>query len=108
MDRLDGVTLVGVLVLVASSALLEGAVVAAMLGGFLLSLSTWRLHGGRPWEALAWLAWVVTAVSVVLPLGSVAFAVVFFGSMLVGLGLLFGSRTDLLPDVWTMETAPGE
>ncbi|NKE34480.1 hypothetical protein GWG54_01355 [Natronococcus sp. JC468] len=108
MDRLDGVALVGVLGLAASSAVLEGAVVAALLGGFLLSLSTWRLRGGRPWEALAWLAWVVTAVAAVLPLGGAPFAVVFFGSMLVGLALLLGSRAGQLPDVWTTGSDSGE
>ncbi|WP_306056656.1 hypothetical protein [Natronococcus wangiae] len=100
MDRLDVVALVGLLGLVAASTVADGVVVAAALGGFLLSLATWRLYDGRPWEALAWLAWVGTAVALVIDPGGALFPVAFFGFMLCGIGLLFGSRLGLLPDVW--------
>ncbi|MFU8869145.1 hypothetical protein [Natronococcus sp.] len=105
MDRIDAVSIVGVGTLIAASTTLEAVLVAAALGGFALSLASWRLYGGRPWEALAWLAWVVTAVSLVVPLGGAASTVVFFASLLAGLGLLIGARAGLLPDVWTVGDA---
>ncbi len=100
MDRFDGVAFAGCMLLVAASTVVEGIVVAAAFGGFLLSLSMWRLYDGRPWEALGWLAWVGTAIALVVNPGGVAFLIWFFGSMLVGLGLLFGSRLELLPAIW--------
>ncbi|TYL40337.1 hypothetical protein CV102_01810 [Natronococcus pandeyae] len=108
MDRLDVIAFVGFLGLVAASAVVDGIVVAAALAGFLLSLATWRLYDGRPWEALAWLAWVGTAVVLVIDPGGVVFPLAFFGFMLLGIGLLFGSRLDLLPDVWVVDRDSGE
>ncbi|NUB90942.1 hypothetical protein HTZ84_13120 [Haloterrigena sp. SYSU A558-1] len=101
LDRIDVVTIVGFPVLAAASAsaALEGVVVAALVGGFALSLSTWRLRGGRPWEALAWLAWVGAAVAVVVAPGTTG-TVAFLVLLLVGLGLLFGGRLGLLPSIW--------
>ncbi|WP_019991648.1 hypothetical protein [Natronorubrum tibetense] len=107
MDRIDGVAVVGFAAIVAASAALEGVVVAAALGGFALSLSSWRLYGGRPWEALAWLAWVGAAVALVIAPGGGAFVVTFFGPLLLGLGLLLADRLDLLPAIWH-GTAPEE
>ena len=105
MDRIDGVAIVGFAAIIAASTVLEGIAVAAALGGFALSLSSWRLYGGRPWEALAWLAWVGAAVALVIVPGGGAFVVTFFGSLLLGLGLLLADRLDLLPAIW-YETAP--
>ncbi len=56
-DWIDGMAVVGALALAAAAFTLEGIVVAAAFGGFALSLAVWRLYGGRPWEALGWLAW---------------------------------------------------
>jgi hypothetical protein len=108
MDRLDVIAVVGALGLIGASAVVDRLVVAAAFGGFLLSLATWRLYGGHPWEALAWLSWVGGAVVVVLDPGGAAFVVAFFGFMLAGLGLLLGSRLGLLPDVWTVRGEPRE
>ncbi len=103
MDRFDYTAFVGFLALAISSYVLEAALVGAAFGGFLLSLSIWRLYDGKPWEALAWLAWVGAAVALVLsPTGSVFF-VLFFGSLLIGLALLFASRLELLPNIWQAE-----
>ena len=101
LDRIDAVSIAGFLALAAASAsaALEGIVVAALVGGFALSLSTWRLYGGRPWEALAWLAWVGAAVAVVIAPGTMAI-VAFLTLLVVGLGLLFGARLELLPPLW--------
>jgi hypothetical protein len=104
MDRLDVASIVGVLVLVGASAVVDRLVVAAAFAGFLLSLATWGLYDGRPWEALAWLSWVGSAVVVVVDPGGAAFVVAFLIFLFVGLGLLFGSRLALLPDVWVVET----
>ncbi|SIR95950.1 hypothetical protein [Natronorubrum thiooxidans] len=103
MDRFDIVAFTGFVGLVAASTVLEGIVVAAALGGFALSLSSWRLHAGRPWEAVAWLAWVGAAVVLVISPGETAFLLAFFGCLLVGLGLFFGSRLAVLPAVWRGE-----
>ncbi|WP_276253927.1 hypothetical protein [Halomontanus rarus] len=106
MDTLDYATVVGFAALAVATRFLEGILVAAALGGFVLSLSVWRLHAGRVWEALGWLSLVGTAVVLALgPAGRPALFVVFLGSMLLGVGLLFGGRTDLLPDIWTREEA---
>ncbi|ADB59703.1 hypothetical protein Htur_0807 [Haloterrigena turkmenica DSM 5511] len=105
LDRIDAVSIVGFLALAAvSAAALEGVVVAAVGGGFALSLSTWRLYGGRPWEALAWLAWVGAAVAVVIAPGTTGF-VAFLALVVVGLGLLFGGRLGLLPAIWDRDGA---
>ncbi|MCU4741374.1 hypothetical protein OB955_11725 [Halobacteria archaeon AArc-m2/3/4] len=104
MDTLDYAAVVGFAGLVIATRFLEGVIVAAALGGFVLSLSLWRLHAGRPWEALGWLVWVGTAVILALgPAGRPVLLVAFIGSMLLGVGLLFGGRMDLLPDIWTLE-----
>ncbi|WP_049890272.1 hypothetical protein [Natronorubrum sulfidifaciens] len=100
MDRFDLVSTLGFVVLIASSVVLEGVVVAAALGGFALSLSSWRLYAGHPWEALAWLVWVGAAVVLVIAPGGAVFLIAFFGCLLTGLGLLFGSRLGLLPAIW--------
>ncbi|MXV60851.1 hypothetical protein GS429_01940 [Natronorubrum sp. JWXQ-INN-674] len=100
LDRFDMVAVVGFGVLVAASTVLEGVLVAAALGGFALSLSMWRLYDGRPWETLAWLTWVGAAVALVIFPGGGTFLVAFFGCLLLGLGLLFASRLELLPDIW--------
>ncbi|QSW97981.1 hypothetical protein [Haloterrigena alkaliphila] len=102
LDRIDAVSIVGFLALVAASTVLEGVVVATVIGGFALSLSTWRLHGGRPWEALAWLAWVGAAVAVVIVPGTPG-VVAFLALLVVGLGLLFGARAGRLPTIWNRD-----
>jgi hypothetical protein len=103
LDRIDAVAIVGFAALVAAATALEGVVVAAALGGFALSLSSWRLYGGRPWEAIAWLAWVGAAVAIVVVPGGAALAVAFFGCLLLGLGLLLADRLGLLPAIWDAE-----
>lgn len=100
LDRFDAVTIAGFGALIAASSILEPTAMAAALGGFALSLSMWRLYDGKPWEALAWLAWVGAAVALVLAPGGFAFAVLFLGLLLTGMGLLFASRLELLPAIW--------
>ncbi|MDG5817544.1 hypothetical protein [Natronococcus sp. A-GB7] len=100
LDRIDVVAIVGVGALIAASTTLEGVLVAAALGGFALSLSSWRLYGGRPWEAIAWLAWVGAAVAIVVVPGGAALAVAFFGCLLFGLGVLLAARLEFLPPIW--------
>lgn len=102
LDRFDAVAVAGFGVLIAASVVLEGAIVAAAIGGFALSLSSWRLYDGRPWEALAWLAWVGPALAVIVVPGGTPFFVVFFGCLFLGLGLLLASRFAWLPDVWSV------
>lgn len=102
LDRVDVVAVVGFLGLAGASTVLEGIVIAAAVGGFALSLSSVRLYDGHPWEALAWLAWVGAAVTLVVGPGGVATLVAFVVFLLVGLGFLFAGRLELLPDVWTV------
>ncbi len=105
LDRLDWVAITGFCVLTAAAQLvaLEAVVLAAGLGGFVLSLSLWRLYDGRVWEAIGWLAWLVAAVVLALgPAGSPLLILAFLGAILGGLSLLFGARTGRLPDVWTV------
>ncbi|GAB3018688.1 hypothetical protein [Natronobiforma cellulositropha] len=100
MDALDYAAVVGILGLVAATQVLEGTLVAVLLAGFALSLSTWRLYGGRLWEALAWLAWVGTAVVTAFgPDSHPVLLAAFFTTMALGIALLFGSRLGLLPDL---------
>lgn len=107
IDRIDGVALVGILALAGSATVLETLLVAAALGGFLLSLAAWRLYDGRPWEALGWFAWVGSAVTIVVNPGGVTFLVAFVVTGLVGAMLLLGGRFGLLVDVWSVgETEP--
>ncbi|ARS89430.1 hypothetical protein [Natrarchaeobaculum aegyptiacum] len=103
MDRIDTVAIVGISLLALSTTALEPLLVTAAFGGFLLSLSVWRLYGGRPWEALGWLAWVVAAVAVILDLGGMAtlVAVVVFGGL--GVIALLGGRFGILVDVWSVD-----
>lgn len=103
MDRIDAIAIVGIALLVLSPTALEPLLVAAAFGGFLLSLSVWRLYGGRPWEALGWLAWVVAAVAVIVDLGGMAtlVAVVVFGGL--GIMALLGGRFGVLVDVWSVD-----
>ncbi|WP_290814255.1 hypothetical protein [Halovivax sp.] len=92
LDRLDLVAIGGILSIVALSPVLERPFLAAILAGFLLSVSTWRLYGGRPAESIAWLIWAGAAVTlVVVPPGPVAVAGVAV-ALLVGAALLFASR----------------
>ncbi|ELY59039.1 hypothetical protein [Natronolimnohabitans innermongolicus] len=107
LDRIDAAAIVGFVALIAASTVLEGVLVAAALGGFALSLASWRLYGGRPWEALAWLAWVGAAVSIVVVPGGAPFVVAFFGCLLGGLGLLLAARLEWLPSIWDA-TEPAE
>ncbi|MFC6717389.1 hypothetical protein ACFQGT_05135 [Natrialbaceae archaeon GCM10025810] len=102
LDGLDIVTVVGIcgLVLASSVSDLEGVVLAAALGGFLLSLATWRLYGGRPWEAIAWVVWSGAAAAIVVVPDGPLFLAAFFGPLLLGLALLIAGRTGLLPDIW--------
>lgn len=105
MDRLDIVAAVGCLALIVASLGLglETAAIAAAFAGFLLSLSVWRLYGGRPWEALGWFVWVWTAMTVVLGLPTLTFFVAFVGTGVLGAMLLLGGRYGVLLDVWTVE-----
>ncbi|WP_049922836.1 hypothetical protein [Halopiger djelfimassiliensis] len=103
MDRVDGVALVAICGLLVISLVLENALGAAMLGGFLLSLSVWRLYDGRPWEALGWIAWVGATVVLIVGTGGPATAVAFAGFTVAGIGMLFGSRFGLFPDAWTVD-----
>lgn len=105
MDRVDWVATIGFGGVVASAWLfdLEALLLAAILGGFVLSISTWRLYDGRVWEALGWLAWLVAAVALAFGLESSLSFVVFFGSILVGLCLQYGDRFGLLPEIWTQQ-----
>ncbi|WP_436347478.1 hypothetical protein [Natronorubrum sp. FCH18a] len=103
LDRQDGIAVVGFAAIVGLSLVAEPAPLSAALGGFLLSIAVWRLYDGKPWEALAWLAWVGAAVAPVLATGRIAFAVLFLGPLLVGVGLLFASRLELLPAIWNAD-----
>lgn len=104
MDALDYATVIGLAALVIATRYLEGLLLAAGLGGFALSLSMWRLAAGRVWEALGWLAWVGTAALLVVgPDGNPLVLTAFFVSLLIGVGLLFGGRLNLLPDIWTQD-----
>ena len=103
LDRLDGVAVGGLAVLIAASLVLDAVVVAAMVGGFVLSIALWRLYDGRPWEALGWLSLVGAAVTLVFGLEHLPVLVAFLGFVLIGTFLLLGSRFDLLLDVWTVE-----
>ncbi|MFP8889100.1 hypothetical protein ACLI4U_04950 [Natrialbaceae archaeon A-CW2] len=98
-DRFDLTALVGFLGLIGLSFVVETPALGAGFGGFLLSLAVWRLYDGKPWEALAWLAWVGAAVALAIPAGSVS-TVLFISSLIVGLALLFASRRELLPAIW--------
>ncbi len=102
MDHFDWIAFAGFVLLTVGSLALEGIVVAAAFAGFLLSLASWRLYDGRPWEAIAWLTLVGSALTIVFGLGGAAFVVGFFGPMFVGVGLLFASRLEWLPDIWTV------
>ncbi|MFP8954487.1 hypothetical protein ACLI4Z_16185 [Natrialbaceae archaeon A-arb3/5] len=103
MDGIDAVSLVGLAAVIVASTVLEGIVVAAVFGGFALSLACWRVYGGRPWEGIAWLLWAVAAVAVLFAPGHVVFMAAFFGFVLLGVGVLFGSRFELLPAIWSVE-----
>ncbi|OVE84516.1 hypothetical protein [Natronolimnobius baerhuensis] len=104
-DWIDGMAVVGALALAAAAFTLEGIVVAAAFGGFALSLAVWRLYGGRPWEALGWLAWVGAAGTLVLDIGGGAFLTLFLGFGLVGVFLLIGGRFGYLRDVWSVDSS---
>ena len=103
MDRVDWVATMGFGGVVAGAWLfdLEALLLAAMLGGFLLSVSLWRIYDGRVWEALGWLAWLVAALVLAFGLEDAITVGVFLVAMLIGLGLQYGDRFDRLPDVWT-------
>ena len=103
MDWIDAVAVVGIVVLAASATALETIVVAAALGGFMLSLSVWRLYGGRPWEALGWFAWVGAAAMVVLGPVNPPVLVAFVIAAVVGAMALLGGRFGILVDVWSVE-----
>ncbi|MEY7851447.1 hypothetical protein AB7C87_19860 [Natrarchaeobius sp. A-rgal3] len=103
IDRIDVAAFVGFAALAVAATTLEGTVVAAAAGGLLLSVSIWRLYGGRPWEAIGWLAWVGAAVTLVVDLAGVTFLVAFGGFVLVGGALLVGSRLGVLIDVWSVD-----
>lgn len=104
IDRIDGVAFVGFALLVVASLTLDRIAIAAAFGGFALSLSVWRLYGGRPWEALGWLAWVGAAVALVVELDILSFLVVFGGFGLIGACLLVGSRLELFPAIWRVDS----
>ncbi|MDJ1431099.1 hypothetical protein [Halostagnicola sp. A-GB9-2] len=103
MDHFDWIAFAGFVLLTVSSLALEGIVVAAAFAGFLLSLASWRLYDGRPWEALAWLILVGSTLTIIFEPGGVVFVAGFFGPMFVGVGLLFASRLEWLPDIWTVD-----
>ncbi|MCU4926852.1 hypothetical protein OB905_12830 [Halobacteria archaeon AArc-dxtr1] len=94
MERFDTVAVVGIAAILLASTWLGQPLAAAVFGGFLLSLSTWQLYRGRPWEAVAWFAWVVAALSVVVfPPGGLAFWAGFLGPVVIGIVVLFASRS---------------
>ena len=103
LDGIDAVAVVGTLALVASTTVLETAVVGAALGGFLFSVAAWRLYDGRPWEAFGWLCWVGAAVSAVLGSGGATFLVAVIGFVVLGIVLLLGGRSGILVDVWSVD-----
>ncbi|MWV40875.1 hypothetical protein [Natrialba sp. INN-245] len=103
MDTIDTVTIVGFAALGIATTIIDGTVAAAAFGGFALSLSCWRVYGGRPWEGIAWLLWVLAALVIVLVPAGTAFLVLFFGCLLGGVFLLFGSRLEQLPDIWSVD-----
>ncbi|RQG91484.1 hypothetical protein EA462_05845 [Natrarchaeobius halalkaliphilus] len=105
LDRIDGIAFVGFVLVGVAATVLDGALAAAALAGVLLSVASWRLYGGRPWEALGWLSWVGAAVTLVIDPGGLTFLVAFGGFGLVGICLLVGDRLGFLPDVWTVGTA---
>lgn len=108
LDRIDAASVVGFALLAAVALVLEQRlVVAAAFAGFLLSLSVWRLYGGRPWEALGWLAWTGAAVTPAVGLTGAAFFTAVLGFGLVGVVLLIGGRFGYLRDVWSVD-ASGE
>ena len=97
LDRLDVVTLASIMVLVGLSPQVTRPVLAAVLGGLFCSLSIWRLYGGRPWEALAWLVWTGAAIAlVVLPHGPIAIVGVL-ALIVLGTGLLVVGRLSMVP-----------
>lgn len=91
-DRLDLMAIVGILSVAVLSPVLDRPFLAAILAGFFLSVSAWRLYGGRPGESVAWIVWAGAAGGlVVLPPGLVAstgVVVAFLG----GAAVLFASR----------------
>lgn len=103
MDYFDWIAVVGFVLLTVSSLAVDGIVVAAAFGGFLLSLASRRLYDGRPWEALGWLFFVGSALTLVVEPGGAVFVAGFFGPMAAGVSLLFASRLEWLPDVWTVD-----
>lgn len=103
MDYFDWIAFLGFLLLAGAASLYEAPLVGAGFAGFCLSLCCWRLYTGDPWEALAWLAFVGTAVTVVLEPGGAVFLLGFFGPMLFGVAVLFASRLEWLSDVWTVD-----
>ncbi|MHC3437600.1 hypothetical protein ACYJ1Y_05710 [Natrialbaceae archaeon A-gly3] len=103
MDRVDWVATIGFGGVVAGAWLfdLEALLLAAIVGGFVLSISLWRLYDGRVWEALGWLAWLVAAVTLAFGLEDALHVGVFLVAILTGLSLQYGDRFGLLPDIWT-------
>ncbi|WP_246999063.1 hypothetical protein [Halosolutus gelatinilyticus] len=108
LDRQDGVAIVGFAAIVALSLLAEPTVLSAALGGFLLSITVRRLYEGRPWEALAWLAWVGAAIGLVFAPDGPAFAATVLAPLAIGSGLLFASRFELLPPIWDADREPAD
>ncbi|MCW8173042.1 hypothetical protein D8S78_16685 [Natrialba swarupiae] len=102
IDGIDVAAFVGFAALAVASTTLEGGRRGGC-GRALASISIWRLYGGRPWEAIGWLAWVGAAVTIVLDLAGLTFLVTFGGFVLVGGALLAGSRLGVLVDVWSVD-----
>ena len=103
MDRLDGVVLVGTLVLVGSVARLDGLLVATLFAGFLVSVAVWRVYGGRPWEALGWMALAAGAITVVFDVAGPVLWVALGGFLVLGVALIVGERAGALPPIWSDE-----
>ena len=96
LDRLDVVSIVGILLLVGLSPALERPILAALLAGFCSSVAIWRLYTGRPAESAAWVVWAMAAIAlVVVPPGSIVFAIAVV-AFLIGAALLFASRRALI------------
>ncbi|WP_254862426.1 hypothetical protein [Halovivax gelatinilyticus] len=100
LDRLDLIAIASIFGIVGLSTQVPRPFTAAMLGGLCCSLATWRLYGGRPWEATAWLVWTVAAIGLIVFPPGAASTVGILALIVTGTGLLLADRLSVLPAVW--------